>query len=82
MNTTIFILKISLMLEDGSYDYVKVAGAFFNREDAWKKANEKIERMKLEWNNWKVIKKNADEYMLKSETGLVKWYQVIEMSVK
>ena len=85
MKTTannVYVLKISLMNEDGSYDYVKVAGVYTNREDAWNKAQEKMDRMKLEWNNYQVKKHNNDSFYIKSETGLAKWYEVIEMPLR
>ena len=85
MKTTannVYVLKISLMNEDGSYDYVKVAGIYTNREDALNKAQEKMDRMKLEWNNYQVKKHNNDSFYIKSETGLAKWYEVIEMPLR
>lgn len=82
MNTTIFILKVSLMNEEGCYDYVRVAGAFFSREDAWAEANKKIERMRMVWDNYIYHKHNEDAVYLVSQTGLAKWFEVIEMKVK
>lgn len=70
------------MNEDGSYDYCKVAGAFSSREDAWIKANEKIEHQRHFWMRSEFKRLNADSVYLKSDTGLVKWYDVIEMEVK
>lgn len=78
----VYILKVSNQNEDGSYDYVKVAGVFAKREDAIAKRDEKIERMKLEWWNCKVKKHNADTVYIVSETGIRKWYEIIEMAVK
>ena len=82
MNTTIFILKISTQNEDGSYDYVRMAGAFFKYEDAFAKAIEKRDRMKLEWPNYKTGCHNGSTFWIQSETGLRKWYEIIETVVK
>jgi hypothetical protein len=82
MTTTIFILKVSNQNEDGSYDYVKIAGAFFKFEDAMAKAVEKRERMKLEWPNYKQGMHNGCTLWIQSETGIRKWYEVIETVVK
>ena len=83
MNTTIFILKISNQNADGSYDYVKVAGAFSKFEDAMAKAAEKRERMKLEWDTYKLGKHNDSTIWIQNtELGIRKWYEVIEMAVK
>ena len=82
MNTKIFILKVSNQNEDGSYDYVKMAGAFFKFEDAMAKAIEKRERMKLEWDNYKIGKHNECSIWIQSETGTRKWYDIIETIVK
>lgn len=82
MTTTIFILKVSLMNEDGSYDYCKFAGAFFKFEDAMAKAVEKRERVKLEWPNYKQGMHNGSTLWIQSETGIRKWYEVIETVVK
>ena len=82
MNTKIFILKVSNQNEDGSYDYVKVAGAFFKFEDAMAKAIEKRERMTLEWDNYKLGKHNECLIWIQSENGIRKWYEIIETVVK
>lgn len=80
--TTIFILKVSLMNEDGSYDYVKMAGAFFKFQDAMAKALEKRERMMSEWDNFKIGIHNDSTIWIQSENGLRKWYEIIETVVK
>ena len=82
MITKIFILKVSSQNEDGSFDYVKMAGAFFKFEDAMAKAIEKRERMKLEWPNYKLGKHNEDTIWIQSETGIRKWYEIQETVVK
>ena len=82
MITKIFILKVSNQNEDGSFDYVKVAGAFFKFEDAMAKAIEKRERMKLEWPNYKLGKHNEDIIWIQSETGIRKWYEIQETVVR
>ena len=51
MITKIFILKVSSQNEDGSYDYVKMAGAFFKFEDAMAKAQEK-DKKRAEYYNY------------------------------
>lgn len=82
MITKIFILKVSNQNEDGSYDYVKMAGAFFKFEDAMAKAIEKRERMKLEWPNYKLGKHNDCTIWIQSETGIRKWYEIQETVVR
>ena len=82
MTTTIFILKVSLMNEDGSYDYCKVAGAFSSRDDAWINVSKMIKHQRHIWMRSEFKRQNKDKVYLKSETGLVKWYEVIEMKVK
>ena len=84
-NQVVYILKVSNQNEDGSYDYVKMAGVFAKKEDAIAKAEEKIERMMLEWWGAKVTRmKNTANYqaVVISETGIRKWYEVIETEVK
>lgn len=78
----IYVLKNSLQNEDGSYDYVRVAGAFFNFDDAMAKAVEYRERIKLIWPNSVVGKHNGSTIWIQSETGIRKWYEVIEEVVR
>lgn len=68
MAITIHILKLSNQNEDGSYDYVKMAGAFFKFEDAMAEAVPKRERMKLEWPNYKQGMHNSCTLWIQSET--------------
>ena len=82
MNIKIFILKVSLQNEDGSYDYVKMVGAFFKFEDAMAEAIIKREFMKLEWPNYKIGKHNEASIWIQSETGLRKWYEIEETVVR
>ena len=83
METKIFILKVSDQNADGSYNYVKVAGAFFKFEDAMAKAIEKRERMTLEWDAYKLGKHNdCTIWIQNTDFGFRKWYEVIEMVVK
>lgn len=81
--TKVFVLKISSQNTDGSYDYVKVAGVFFKREDAIQKIHEKMGRMKLEWDNYKSAKYNEDLYFIhNNDLDIRKWYEIIETVVK
>lgn len=81
--TKVFVLKISSQNTDGSYDYVKMAGVFFKREDAIQKIHEKMGRMKLEWDNYKSVKYNEDLYFIhNNDLDIRKWYEVIETVVK
>ncbi|MBQ1796819.1 MAG: hypothetical protein IIZ88_03535, partial [Prevotella sp.] len=82
MNNRCFVLKVSLMNEDGSYDYVNVAGLYWNREDAVAKAKEKMERMKFVWPNCHVGKHNNDLFFIDSDSGLRKWYEIQEQVIK
>jgi hypothetical protein len=82
MNQLVYILKVSNQNEDGSYDYVKVAGVFAKREDAIVARDQRIERMRTEWWGCKVKKHNSDTVYIKSETGIYKWYEIMEMPVK
>lgn len=78
----IYVLKSSLQNEDGTYDYVRVVGAFFNFDDAMAEAVKCIERIKLIWPNSVVGEHNGSTIWIKSETGISKWYDVKEMVVR
>jgi hypothetical protein len=82
MNTKIFILKVSLQNEDGSFDYVRMAGAFFKFEDAMAEAIRKRELVKYVWPNYKLGKHNEASIWIQSETGLRKWYEIMETVVR
>lgn len=82
MNTTVYILKISNQLtDDGTYDYVRIAGVFFNFDDAIRKAKEKLARMKEEWPEHRIGKHNNCTFWIQTD-GMRKWYEVIEQVVK
>ena len=79
---TIFILTASLMNEDGSLDYSMIIGAYANKEDAKAEATKRFKAQKSQWVNSYRVNMGAGKEALKSETGLLKIYQIKEMSVK
>lgn len=82
MKAKVYILIISYMQSDGSYDYRTVYGVYEDRKVAVAEAKKRIQAQQSVWDGCRLIKHNGCAVRLMGKDGCCKWYEIEEQTIR